>query len=51
MFNFAAMNIRDLEPTIVWNHFADLNNVPRPSKKEDNQSQYSDLNKFDNILK
>lgn len=35
MFNFAAMNIRDLEPTIVWNHFADLNNVPRPSKKED----------------
>lgn len=22
-----------------------------PSKKEDNQSQYSDLNKFDNILK
>lgn len=26
--------IRQLEPTAVWNHFADLNAVPRPSKKE-----------------
>ncbi|SEN43053.1 dipeptidase D [bacterium A37T11] len=26
--------IRGLTPTAVWNHFADLNAVPRPSKKE-----------------
>ena len=26
--------IRTLEPQAVWNHFADLNAVPRPSKKE-----------------
>jgi dipeptidase D len=26
--------IRQLAPTILWNHFADLNAVPRPSKKE-----------------
>ena len=26
--------IRALEPTALWNHFADLNAVPRPSKKE-----------------
>ena len=29
------MEIRTLEPKIVWNHFEDLNQVPRPSKKED----------------
>ncbi|MBR9918135.1 aminoacyl-histidine dipeptidase [bacterium] len=29
------MNVRDLEPKIVWNHFEDLNEVPRPSKKEE----------------
>jgi dipeptidase D len=29
------MEIRNLEPKIVWNHFQDLNNVPRPSKKEE----------------
>ena len=29
------MNVRDLEPKIVWNHFSDLNEVPRPSKKEE----------------
>ena len=29
------MDIRNLEPKIVWNHFEDLNNVPRPSKKEE----------------
>ncbi|UKN02430.1 aminoacyl-histidine dipeptidase [Paracrocinitomix mangrovi] len=29
------MNVRDLEPKIVWNHFEDLNAVPRPSKKEE----------------
>ena len=27
--------IRNLEPKVVWNHFADLNAVPRPSKKEE----------------
>ncbi len=28
-------NIRNLEPKAIWNHFADLNTVPRPSKKEE----------------
>ena len=28
-------SIRKLEPTSLWNHFADLNAVPRPSKKEE----------------
>ena len=27
--------IRNLEPKALWNHFADLNSVPRPSKKEE----------------
>ncbi len=27
--------IRTLQPTALWNHFADLNAVPRPSKKEE----------------
>ncbi len=27
--------VRQLEPQILWNHFADLNAVPRPSKKEE----------------
>lgn len=27
--------IRQLEPQVVWNHFADLNAVPRASKKEE----------------
>lgn len=27
-------NLRDLEPRPLWNHFADLNAVPRASKKE-----------------
>ena len=38
-FNFArnknTMNVRDLEPKAVWNHFEDLNAVPRASKKEE----------------
>ncbi len=29
------MSIRILEPQPLWNHFADLNEVPRPSKKEE----------------
>lgn len=27
--------VRELEPKEMWNHFADLNAVPRPSKKEE----------------
>jgi len=27
--------IRDLEPKALWNNFADLNAVPRASKKEE----------------
>jgi len=30
-----SISIRDLEPKAMWNHFADLNAVPRPSKKEE----------------
>lgn len=29
------MTVRDLEPKTMWNHFADLNAVPRPSKREE----------------
>ena len=29
------MTVRSLEPKSLWNHFADLNAVPRPSKKEE----------------
>ncbi len=32
--------IRSLEPKAVWNHFADLNAVPRPSKKEERVIQF-----------
>ena len=32
--------IRNLEPKAVWNHFADLNSVPRPSKKEERVIQF-----------
>ena len=28
-------SIRQLDPTNLWNHFCDLNAVPRPSKKEE----------------
>ena len=27
--------VRNLEPNALWNHFSDLNAVPRPSKKEE----------------
>lgn len=27
--------VRELEPVALWNHFADLNAVPRPSKQEE----------------
>ena len=29
------MSIRNIEPKALWNNFADLNAVPRPSKKEE----------------
>jgi dipeptidase D len=29
------MSVRNLEPKALWNNFADLNAVPRPSKKEE----------------
>ena len=29
-----STSIRELEPKEVWNRFADINGVPRPSKKE-----------------
>ena len=32
--------IRQLEPKSLWNHFADLNAVPRPSKKEERVIQF-----------
>ena len=30
-----SQEIRSLEPKALWNKFADLNAVPRPSKKEE----------------
>ncbi|SEC92574.1 dipeptidase D [Tenacibaculum sp. MAR_2009_124] len=34
------LEIKDLEPKAVWSHFADLNAVPRPSKKEERVIQF-----------
>jgi len=34
------MSIRSLEPKELWNRFADLNAVPRPSKKEERVIQF-----------
>ena len=48
--------VRKLEPQTVWNHFADLNSVPRPSKKEERVRQFmvdfgNDIPKIDdNVL-
>lgn len=33
--------VRQLEPTAVWNHFADLNAVPRASKKEERVIEFA----------
>ena len=33
-------SVRNLEPRELWNHFADLNAVPRASKKEDRVIQF-----------
>ena len=35
-----SSQIRALEPSSVWNHFADLNAIPRPSKREERIAQY-----------
>ncbi len=35
------MNVRDLEPKSVWNNFADLNAIPRPSKKEEKVIEFA----------
>ena len=35
-----SQDIRNLEPKSVWGHFADLNAVPRPSKKEERVIQF-----------
>ena len=32
--------VRNLEPKALWNHFSDLNAVPRPSKKEERVIQF-----------
>lgn len=34
------MTVRELEPKVIWNHFEDLNAVPRPSKKEERVRQF-----------
>ena len=34
------MSVRTLAPQSLWNHFADLNAVPRPSKKEERVIQF-----------
>lgn len=42
------MEVRQLEPKALWNHFADLNAVPRPSKKEERVIEF--MMKFGNEL-
>ena len=34
------MSVRSLEPQVIWNHFEDLNAIPRPSKKEEKIRQF-----------
>lgn len=34
------MKTRELEPSVIWNHFEDLNAIPRPSKKEGRVIQF-----------
>ncbi|HSP12975.1 MAG TPA: hypothetical protein VLO29_10660, partial [Salegentibacter sp.] len=40
--------IRSLEPKELWNNFADLNAVPRPSKKEERVIEF--IKNFGNKL-
>lgn len=42
------MQVRKLEPVDVWNHFEDLNAVPRPSKKEERVRKF--MNDFGKSL-
>ncbi len=42
-------SIRTLQPSALWNYFADLNAVPRPSKKEERVRQF--MVDFGNSLK
>lgn len=35
-----SQEVRQLEPTVLWNHFEDLNAVPRPSKKEERVTKF-----------
>jgi dipeptidase D len=43
-----STDIRQLEPQQIWNNFADLNAVPRPSKKEERVIQF--IKDFGNTL-
>jgi dipeptidase D len=43
-----SQEIRNLEPKTLWNKFADLNAVPRPSKKEDRVIEF--MKNFGNSL-
>ncbi len=43
-----SQEIRNLEPKALWNKFADLNAVPRPSKKEDRVIEF--MKKFGESL-
>jgi dipeptidase D len=43
-----SQQIRNLEPKALWNKFADLNAVPRPSKKEDRVIEF--MKNFGNSL-
>ncbi len=46
--NIMSQEIRNLEPKALWNKFADLNAVPRPSKKEDRVIEF--MKNFGNSL-
>lgn len=52
MLNFKqkimSQEIRNLEPKVLWNKFADLNAVPRPSKKEERVIEF--MKNFGNSL-
>lgn len=38
-----SQEVRNLEPKELWNKFADLNAVPRPSKKEERNCFYDGI--------
>ena len=37
----SAQSVRELQPNSLWNHFANLNEVPRASKKEERVIQFA----------